>query len=103
MRGRRRFTQYERITVYQKYNGKCALCGRYLKYDASCMTLDHIIPLSKGGTNDIENLQLSCKRCNLLKSDYMPFEFVRESWKSFWRSCISFAKYLLKKKGDVVA
>lgn len=28
------------------------------------VTLDHVIPLSKGGTNDDENLVLSCLKCN---------------------------------------
>lgn len=33
------------------------------------MTIDHIMPLSRGGTNDIKNLQLACKRCNSMKSN----------------------------------
>ena len=33
------------------------------------MTIDHITPLSRGGTNDIKNLQLACKRCNSMKSN----------------------------------
>jgi len=32
-------------------------------------TLDHIKPRSKGGTNDDDNLQLLCRRCNRAKSD----------------------------------
>lgn len=33
------------------------------------LTLDHIIPSSKGGGNGYDNLQTMCKRCNLLKAD----------------------------------
>lgn len=41
---------------------KCALCRR-----ARACVLDHILPLSGGGTNGRHNLQPSCKRCNELK------------------------------------
>jgi hypothetical protein len=48
--------------------GKCALCG----IDISLVLLatahiDHIYPLSRGGCNDLVNLQLSCSKCNLEK------------------------------------
>ena len=32
------------------------------------LTMDHIISISKGGTNVLENLQPLCKKCNLMKS-----------------------------------
>lgn len=65
---------HDKRRIYENQNGKCAYCGqrRNIKY----MTVDHIIPLSKGGTNDIGNLQCTCKRCNNLKGDMMPDEFV---------------------------
>lgn len=39
--------------------GRCVFCKSQDK-----ITIDHIIPLSKGGTNDIRNLQPLCNRCN---------------------------------------
>lgn len=41
--------------IWERQHEKCAYCGtrRQLKH----MTVDHIIPFSKGGTDDIENLQ----------------------------------------------
>jgi 5-methylcytosine-specific restriction endonuclease McrA len=37
--------------------------------DFELMTIDHIIPKSKGGTNDLENLQPMCNSCNAKKAD----------------------------------
>ena len=64
---RRTFTLYEKQVIYAKCNGKCAICGKPVKFKK--MTIDHITPLSRGGTNDIKNLQLACKRCNSMKSN----------------------------------
>ena len=36
------------------------------------MTIDHIIPLSKGGKNVLENMQPMCYNCNQKKADKMP-------------------------------
>ena len=55
-----------RQRVWQTYGGRCVDCGAsdYLEYD-------HIIPHSKGGSNDENNIQLLCRRCNLKKSDHI--------------------------------
>jgi 5-methylcytosine-specific restriction endonuclease McrA len=39
-------------------------------------TVDHIIPVAKGGTDDPENLVAACRKCNFSKQDKMPDEFV---------------------------
>lgn len=41
----------------------CRSCGTTQK-----LTVDHIVPLSRGGTNDLDNLQLLCRSCNSIKS-----------------------------------
>ncbi len=43
--------------------------GRYIYH------IDHVIPLSRGGSNDISNLVLACPTCNLRKNDKLPHEF----------------------------
>lgn len=54
------------------YEGKCLACGR----DNVRMTMDHVIPLSKGGSNTINNIQPLCMPCNSTKgvscTDYRP-------------------------------
>ena len=69
MPNRRKFTDYEKKTVYARGNGRCALCGRPIDFES--MTIDHKIPLSRGGTNDFANLQPTCGVCNLLKNALM--------------------------------
>lgn len=64
---------YIRRTLYTRQNGKCAYCGQHRNH--KYMSIDHIIPLSKGGTNDVGNLQCVCKKCNGLKEDMLPQEF----------------------------
>lgn len=67
---RRKFTTTERTIIYNKNKGRCAICGRFVPYDE--FTVDHIFPLSKGGSNELKNLQCTCKTCNLIKQDILP-------------------------------
>lgn len=69
----RKFSDYEKKTVYAKANGKCAICGKPVKFKR--MTVDHKIPISKGGTNDLSNLQLAHLTCNRAKADMLADEF----------------------------
>lgn len=60
---------------------ECGICGKNMpKKDR---TLDHIIPLAKGGTGDVWNLRIVHLICNIRKSDKMPDElnFVRDGTK----------------------
>lgn len=47
----------------------CTYCGDYAE------AVDHIIPVSRGGTNDRENLTAACTRCNMEKLDFTPDEW----------------------------
>ena len=52
---RKGFSAEIRNDVYERTQGKCALCGKFVRFDQ--FTIDHIIPLAKGGTNDRNNLE----------------------------------------------
>jgi hypothetical protein len=53
----------------------CGLCGR--EPPEVKLQVDHIVPLSKGGTNNIDNLQTLCSDCNLGKSNRDDTDFRR--------------------------
>jgi 5-methylcytosine-specific restriction endonuclease McrA len=50
----------------------CQFCGRV--FPASELTLDHVIPRSRGGHTDWDNLVACCHACNNLKGDRLPEE-----------------------------
>lgn len=58
------FTEEEWKAVCVKYNYTCLRCGKTGK-----MTPDHVVPLSKGGTSFIDNIQPLCRSCNSSKGD----------------------------------
>lgn len=61
-----RISNNVRNSVFQKTN-ICAICGGLI--EDGDFSIDHVQPLSRGGSNKIENLQPVHKKCNKLKSD----------------------------------
>ena len=55
----------DRQKVYDKYNGHCAYCGKAISLKD--MQVDHILSKRNGGTDDIKNLNPSCRMCNHYK------------------------------------
>lgn len=56
--------------VIDRDGNQCRECG-----SADNLTLDHIMPASKGGTSEISNLQLLCADCNNKKADLLPTDY----------------------------
>ncbi len=54
--------------------GVCHYCGG--KFQPDELTMDHIVPLSRGGKSTKGNLVASCKSCNNNKKYYTPAEIV---------------------------
>jgi 5-methylcytosine-specific restriction endonuclease McrA len=61
--GRRRFTVLERAAFFAAADGHCQKCTRKIPHSDD-WDLDHIIPLSRGGTNDDHNMQVLCSWCH---------------------------------------
>lgn len=50
--------------VVKRANNLCEYCVALASYSTQPFVIEHIIPTSKGGTDDIENLALACGGCN---------------------------------------
>jgi 5-methylcytosine-specific restriction endonuclease McrA len=79
---RRSFKREERKYIYDKADGYCQLCGKKLKFEDA--TMDHIVPLSMGGVDDLSNLQLACEPCNKFKDNILPAEFLQRISETFF-------------------
>ena len=53
-----------RANLFRRDRGQCQYCG-----SAKQLTIDHVIPRSKGGKTSWTNLVTACNRCNVLKGD----------------------------------
>jgi len=58
----------------KKSAGICYYCHQ--KFKPSDLTMDHIVPISRGGKNNKGNVVAACKPCNLKKKDYLPIEML---------------------------
>lgn len=67
-------TKKDILDIFKAQRGRCAYCDKPLtkKYH-----VDHIVPISRGGTNDRRNLQCTCGPCNVSKRDKLPEDFAR--------------------------
>jgi 5-methylcytosine-specific restriction endonuclease McrA len=70
--GRLEYGTIPRLMEAQR--GRCAYCGCDIR---SAYHVDHVVPLSKGGTHEAHNVQLLCASCNLHKSARDPIAFAQ--------------------------
>ena len=54
-------------------SGTCYYCGRRVGYAG--LTMDHVIPLARGGRSTKDNLVPCCKECNTRKKGSLPVEW----------------------------
>lgn len=74
---RNRITKKVRFAVLQRDNFTCQYCGAH--GPGVVLEVDHIIPISKGGTSDMDNLITACFDCNRGKGDAMIDSTDRDS------------------------
>lgn len=57
-----------RHEVFKRDGYRCVECGASVE-DGATLHIDHIIPVSRGGYDELDNLQTLCKECNMNKSN----------------------------------
>ena len=62
----------KRAKVIARDDSTCYLCKRRLEYDE--ITIDHVTPTIRGGTDAIENLKVACSNCNSVKGNRLVSE-----------------------------
>lgn len=63
-----RHTSMSRRAVFARDNHRCGYCG------GTADSIDHVLPKSRGGKNEWENVIAACRTCNLRKRDRTPEE-----------------------------
>lgn len=72
---RRWYGRFDKQDILKRTGGICACCGRKLTVDT--MTIEHVIPISRGGLDGPANTIALCEQCNKDKGNmlYMPISF----------------------------
>jgi 5-methylcytosine-specific restriction endonuclease McrA len=70
------FTTEQVKELYEKQHGNCAICFNGVEYEE--IARDHVMPLAKGGSNDISNIQILCYDCNSKKNSKDPIQYANQ-------------------------
>lgn len=69
---------YSRESVFKRDNYTCVYCEDDYSQDKRMLSIDHVLPQSKGGKDSFENCVTACKQCNWEKRDLTIEEWGRE-------------------------
>jgi diadenosine tetraphosphate (Ap4A) HIT family hydrolase len=94
-----------RYQVLKASGGRCALCGA--TKNERPLDVDHIIPRSRGGKNELANLQVLCSKCNRSKRDQDDTDFRNTRFDDRDASCVfcgdDLGKRTVAENGSVIA
>jgi 5-methylcytosine-specific restriction endonuclease McrA len=64
--------RFNRRNIFARDGNRCQYCGR--RFPTSELSLDHVVPRSRGGETSWENIVCSCVKCNVRKGGRTPHE-----------------------------
>ena len=70
---RSKLSKSKKDSIKNESGGRCYWC----RQDVDYLEIDHVIPVSRGGTNERENLVASCKVCNADKGSKLIHEWIK--------------------------
>ena len=73
---KKKFTYHDAINHLGGTITKCYLTGREIDITKDNFTLDHIVPVAKGGSCELENMEITIPEANAMKSDLMLDDFL---------------------------
>ena len=68
----RQEVKFSRGNIYLRDSNRCQYCGR--KFSSSELSLDHVVPISRGGKSSWENVVCACLPCNVKKGNKLLSE-----------------------------
>jgi len=64
--------KFTRRNIYARDSNRCQYCGK--RFATSELSLDHVVPRSRGGVSSWANIVCCCVRCNVRKGGRTPYE-----------------------------
>ena len=64
--------KFSRGNIYLRDQNRCQYCGK--KFSSSELSLDHVVPISRGGKSTWENVVCACLPCNVRKGNKLLSE-----------------------------
>lgn len=80
-----KFSKSVKEKIEKRANKLCEYCLCPAEFSSNPFSIEHIFPLSKGGSSDLENLALACQGCNNYKSTKVnAFDAISQTTAKFY-------------------
>ena len=74
-RGPGKISRAEWLEILEAFDNRCAYCGA-----RDLMTIDHVVPIGKGGRNEAANVVPACGSCNFAKGNRGPLAMITRAF-----------------------